>query len=128
MLRLHFAGQPIKVTSLAGPYRDWTYAEDVAEGIELAWAAGPLEHRLYILAQGEQYSVGDVLEAFRQHVPGLQCQVVPASEANFPVSGEPRGPMPSRQRAAADLGWAPRTSFADGMRDYLHWINTHGPQ
>src|SRR3954464_654249 len=38
MLRIHFAGQPIKVASLAGPYRDWTYAEDVAEGIELAWA------------------------------------------------------------------------------------------
>jgi UDP-glucose 4-epimerase len=129
MLRVHFSGQPIKVASLEGPYRDWTYAEDVAEGIERAWAASqPLAHRLYILAQGQQYSVGDVLEAFRQNVPGLQYQVVPASEANYTVSGEPPGAMPSRQRAATDLGWTPRTSFADGMRDYLRWIKDHGPQ
>jgi nucleoside-diphosphate-sugar epimerase len=128
MLRIHFAGQPIKVASLAGPYRDWTYAEDVAEGIQRAWAADSLDHRLYIIAQGEQYSVGDVLEVFRQNIPGLQYQVVPASEANYPVSGESPGPMPSSRRAAADLGWTPRTSFADGMRDYLRWINAHGPQ
>jgi nucleoside-diphosphate-sugar epimerase len=128
MLRLHYSGQPIKVASLAGPYRDWTYAEDVAEGIELAWGAGPLAHRLFILAQGEQYSVGDVLEAFRQHVPGLQYRIVPAGEATYPVSGEPPGPMPSHRRAAAELGWTPRTSFADGMRDYLQWINANGPQ
>jgi nucleoside-diphosphate-sugar epimerase len=128
MLRVHFAGDPIKVAAVTGPYRDWTYAEDVAEGIELAWATDSPNHRLYILAQGEQYSVGDVLEAFHQNVPGLQYEVVPESEANYSVSGEPPGPMPSSRLAATDLGWRPRTSFADGMRDYLQWISAHGPQ
>ena len=33
MLRIHFAGEPIKVTSLDASYLDWTCAEDVAEGI-----------------------------------------------------------------------------------------------
>jgi nucleoside-diphosphate-sugar epimerase len=38
MLRIHYAGKPIEVAALDAHYRDWTYAEDVAEGIERAWA------------------------------------------------------------------------------------------
>jgi nucleoside-diphosphate-sugar epimerase len=129
MLRIHFAGEPISVNSLEGPYQDWTYAEDVAEGIEAAWAApGPLARRVFILASGEHYSVGDVLEAFRRNLPGLEYRVVAKDEANFPVSGAEPGPLPSNRRVRDILGWRPRTSFADGMREYLSWIATHGPQ
>mgnify|MGYP000692800421 CR=1 FL=1 len=129
MLRIHFNGQPIRITSLEGPYRDWTYAEDVAEGIERAWAASkPLAHRVFILAAGEHYSVGDVLAAFRREIPQLSYQIVPRDEANYPVSGEPPGPIPSNLRAREELGWEPRTTFADGMREYLAWIVANGPQ
>lgn len=129
MLRIHFSGQPITVNSLEGPYRDWTFAEDVAEGIERAWAVeGPLEQRVFILASGEQQSVGEVLAAFRQNLPGLEYRIVPKDEANYPVIGGLPGPLPSNQRAREYLGWAPRTPFADGMHEYLSWIATNGPQ
>jgi UDP-glucose 4-epimerase len=129
MLRIHFEGKPILVCTLEGSYRDWTFAEDVAEGIELAWAApGLLARRVFILGRGEQYSVGQVLEAFRQHLPGLEYRVVPAAEANYPVDDSGPGPLPSPRRAREVLGWTPRTSFADGMRQYLTWIAAHGPQ
>ena len=129
MLRLHFAGKAIRVSSLEGNYRDWTYAEDVAEGIERAWAVeGPLEHRVFILASGEQQSVGEVLEAFRRHVPGLRYEVVSDAGANYPVKNIGPGPLPLNRRAREVLGWTPRTSFADGMREYLDWIVTNGPQ
>ncbi|HEY7036883.1 MAG TPA: NAD(P)-dependent oxidoreductase, partial [Thermomicrobiales bacterium] len=49
MLRLHFAGSPILVNSLEGPYLDWTYVEDIAEGIERAWAVPSLPHDVYSL-------------------------------------------------------------------------------
>jgi nucleoside-diphosphate-sugar epimerase len=129
MLRLHFNGQPILVESLDASYRDWTYAEDVAEGIERAWAApGPLPRRVFILSSGEQRSVGEVLAAFHQNLPGLEYRVVPKGEANYPVDvGAPR-PLPSNRHASEDLGWSPRTSFANGMRDYLAWIAANGPQ
>ncbi|MGH2615322.1 MAG: NAD-dependent epimerase/dehydratase family protein [Thermomicrobiales bacterium] len=129
MLRIHFEGRPILVESLDASYRDWTYAEDVAEGIERAWAVpGPLARRVFILASGEQRSVGDVLDAFRQYLPGLEYRVVPGDEANYPVdAGAPR-PLPLNGRARADLGWSPRTSFDEGMRDYLAWIAANGPQ
>ena len=128
MLRIHFAGQPILVNSLEGPYRDWTYADDVAEGIERAWATAPLDHRVFILASGEQQSVGEVLAAFRQNLPGLEYRIVPMDEANYPVAGGGPGSLPSSRRAYEELGWQPRTAFADGMREYLAWIAANGPQ
>jgi nucleoside-diphosphate-sugar epimerase len=129
MLRLHFAGQPIKVAALHASYRDWTYAEDVAEGIERAWALPePPRQRVFIVSSGEHYPVGAVLEAFRRHLPGLSYEVVPAAEANYPIETGGPGPLPLNHRARDVLGWAPRTSFADGMREYLAWIAANGPQ
>jgi UDP-glucose 4-epimerase len=129
MLRIHFAGEPIKVASLDASYLDWTFAEDVAEGIERAWSAeGPLPQRVYIISSGEQYSVGEVLEAFRVNLPGLEYRVVSRDEANYPVDGGGPGPLPLNRRAGEYLGWSPRTSFADGMRQYLAWIAANGPR
>jgi UDP-glucose 4-epimerase len=129
MLRIHFAGEPIKVTSLDASYRDWTFVEDVAEGIERAWSvAGPLPDRVYIVSSGEHYSVGDVLGAFRANFPGLEYRVVSGDEANYPVDTDGPGPLPLNSRAREHLGWSPRTSFEEGMRQYLAWIAANGPQ
>jgi nucleoside-diphosphate-sugar epimerase len=129
MLRIHFAGESINVTSLDASYRDWTFAEDVAEGIERAWSvAGPLPHRVYIVSSGDQYSIGDVLEAFRGNLPGLEYAVVSQDEANYPVDADGPGPRPVNRRAREHLGWSPRTSFGEGMRQYLAWIAANGPQ
>jgi nucleoside-diphosphate-sugar epimerase len=129
MLRIHFGGEPIKVASLEASYRDWTFAEDVAEGIERAWlVGGPLPQRVYIISSGEQYSVGDVLEAFRVNLPELEYSVVSPNEANYPVDASGPSALPLNRRAKERLGWSPRTSFADGMRQYLDWIAANGPQ
>ena len=129
MLRLHFAGQPILVNSLAGPYLDWTHVEDIAEGIERVWAEpDPLPHPVYAVTCGQLHSIGDVLAAFARHLPGLTYRQVPASEANYLVSGAPPGPTPSNHRLATDLGWTPAISFDEGMRRYLAWIQRNGPQ
>jgi len=129
MLRIHFAGEPIKVTSLDASYRDWTFVEDVAEGIERAWSvAGPLPDRVYIVSSGEHFSIGDVLGAFRANLPGLEYRVVSGDEANYPVDTDGPGPLPLNSRAREHLGWSPRTSFEEGMRRYLAWIAANGPQ
>jgi dTDP-glucose 4,6-dehydratase/UDP-glucose 4-epimerase/GDP-4-dehydro-6-deoxy-D-mannose reductase len=129
MLRIHFGGEPIKVASLDASYRDWTFAEDVAEGIERAWSVtGALPDRVFIVSSGEQYSVGDVLEAFRANLPGLEYRVVSRDEANYSIDREGPGPLPLNRRAREQLGWSPRTLFADGMRQYLGWISANGPQ
>lgn len=129
ILRLHAAGTPVLVNSLAGPHLDWTYVEDIAEGVERAWAwEGRLPHQVYSLTCGQLFSIGDVLDAFARHLPGFSYQVVPLAEATYRVSSDPPGPVPSNARLQADFGWVPATTFDDGMRQYLTWIAAHGPQ
>ncbi|MBX3071573.1 MAG: NAD(P)-dependent oxidoreductase [Thermomicrobiales bacterium] len=128
MLRIHFGGQPVRINSLEGPWLDWTYVEDVAEGIETAWATRNLPHDCYAITCGHLYSIGDVLEAFARHLPGFRYEVVPETEANYLVAGGPPGPVPTYARMQTDTGWSPRTSFDEGMRRYLDWIQRNGPQ
>jgi nucleoside-diphosphate-sugar epimerase len=128
ILRLHFSGQSIRLNSLEGPYLDWTFVEDIAEGIERAWATPHLPHDVYSLTCGQLYSIGDLVEAFQRYLPGFTCQVVPEAEANYVVSGDRPGPVPSNARLQRDFGWIPSTPFAEGMRRYLEWIQVHGPQ
>lgn len=129
MLRIHADGRPILVNSLAGPYLDWTYVGDIAEGIERAWAAPERwPHDVYSLTIGRLFSIGDVLAAFARHLQGLRFQEVPEAQANYIVSGDEPGPIPSNARMLADFGWAPNTALEDGMGHYLAWVERFGPQ
>lgn len=128
MLRIHFEGKPVLVNSLAGPYLDWTFVEDIAEGIERAWAAPRLPEEVYSLTCGRLYSIGDLLAEFAKHLPGFEYRVVPAEEANYLVSGEGPGPIPDNTRMQRDFGWVPSTPFDAGMQQYLSWIQENGPQ
>jgi nucleoside-diphosphate-sugar epimerase len=58
----------------------------------------------------------------------LEYRVVPPDEANYPVDADDPGALPLNRRAREHLGWSPRTSFDEGMRQYLVWIATNGPQ
>ena len=128
MLRIASAGQPILINSLEGPYHDWTYVEDIAEGIERAWATPHLPHDVYSITCGRLYSIGDMLAAFKRHWPELEYRVVPEEEANYIVSGTPPGPVPSNARIQQDFGWVPSTPLDDGVREYIAWIRAYGPQ
>ncbi len=128
MLRIHFAGDPVRVNSLEGPWLDWTYVGDIAEGIRRVWAADRLSHDLYTNTCSQAFSIGDVLKAFERHLPGFRYELVEPGAENYTVSGDAPGAVPSNKRMAEDLDWTPPTSFDDGMRQYLAWIQANGPQ
>jgi nucleoside-diphosphate-sugar epimerase len=128
MLRIYVEGKPVLINSLEGPYLDWTYVEDIAEGMERAWATPNLPAPVYTLTAGTLYSIGDLLEQFQNNLPNFEYRVVPENEANYLVSGGPPGPVPSNARLRRDFDWVPSTSFDDGMKQYLTWIQENGPQ
>jgi nucleoside-diphosphate-sugar epimerase len=128
MLRIYVEGKPVLINSLEGPYLDWTYVEDIAEGMERAWATPNLPAPVYTLTAGTLYSIGDLLEQFQNNLPNFEYRVVPENEATYLVSGGPPGPVPSNARLRRDFGWVPSTSFDNGMKQYLTWIQENGPQ
>lgn len=128
MLRILAQGEELRINSLDGPYRDWTFVEDIAEGMERAWASRNLPNGVYTITSGQQYSIGDMLAAFKDAWPEIGYRVVPESEANYIVSGESPGPRPSNDRLRQDFGWVPSTPLDEGVREYLNWIRQYGPQ
>lgn len=128
MLRILHAGEELRINSLEGPYHAWTFVEDVAEAVERAWATPNLPHDIYTITCGQQYSIGDMLAAFKRAWPEIEYRVVPASEANYHVSGDPPGPLPSNARMRQDFGWVPSTPLDEGVRQYIDWIRANGPQ
>jgi nucleoside-diphosphate-sugar epimerase len=128
MLRILVTGEELRVNSLEGPYHDWTYVEDITEGIERAWATPNLPHDVYTITCGVKYSIGDMLAAFQRAWPEIRYRVVPAEDANYLVSGDGPGPAHSNQRLRADFGWVPATPLDEGVRLYLDWVRRWGAQ
>lgn len=128
MLRILHAGEELRVNSLEGPYHAWTFVEDIAEAVERAWATPNLPNDIYTITCGQHYSIGDMLAAFQRAWPEIRYRVVPENEANYIVSGDPPGPVPSNARMQQDFGWVPSTTLDDGVQQYLAWIREHGPQ
>jgi len=128
MLRVLVSGEELRVASLDGPYRDWTYVEDIAEGIFRAWATPHLPHDVYSITDGRQYSIGEMLAAFKRVWPEIEYRLVPEGEANTPLRDEPRGPRPKNDRLREDFGWTPETPLEVGVAKYLTWIRENGPQ
>ena len=128
MLRIWAAGETVRVNSAEGPWLDWTYVEDIAEGIERVWSAPQLQERVLSITGGALYSIGDVLSQFERHLPEFAWEVASGDEVNYIVDGQPPGPVPSNATIARELGWTPQTTFEHGMAEYLSWIRRHGPQ
>ncbi|MDQ3548300.1 MAG: NAD(P)-dependent oxidoreductase [Chloroflexota bacterium] len=128
MLRILHAGEELRVNSFEGPYHAWTFVEDVAEAVERAWATRNLPNDIYTITAGQQYSIGDMLAAFKRAWPEIAYRVVPEAEVNYHVDGNPPGPRTSNERMQQDFGWVPSTPLDDGVQQYIDWIRTNGPQ
>jgi UDP-glucose 4-epimerase len=95
--------------------RQFVYVEDLAEGMVAALApvgAG----RIYNLVGEELVSVRQIADTVRELVADVPVERVPDRPADLKF-GRATG-----RRAAAELGWVPRTSFEDGVRRYLEWL------
>lgn len=95
------------------PRRDWGYAKDTVEGMRAIVSAERPDD--YVLATGKTHSVGDFCEAaFRVVNLDFKEHVVLDPDYARPVDiTETRG---DSSKARRELGWEPRTSFAELVR------------
>src|SRR5690606_5486122 len=132
-------GKPLPVYGNGRNIRDWLYVEDHAFGIDLVLKKGRV---------GETYNIGGVIEWTCSDVENELCEVLDAEFAadaalaqRFPQALAARGSNSAAaissvtdrpghdQRYAIDagkardeLGFAPRESFATGLRKTVRWF------
>ena len=109
------AGQPLTIAGDGTQSRRFVYVEDLADGI-VAALVPVAANRVYNLVGRENTSVRAIARAVRDVVGDVPIEHIPGR------AGDLRGGNISGERAAAELGWEPRTTFAEGVRRYVEWV------
>jgi UDP-glucose 4-epimerase len=109
------AGQPLMIAGDGTQSRRFVYVEDLAEGV-VASLVPEAANRVYNLVGRENTSVRAIARAVRDVVGDVPIEHIEGR------AGDLHGGNISGERAASELGWEPRTAFADGVRRYVEWV------
>lgn len=125
------AGRPLPLYGDGLQVRDWLYVEDHARALQLI-----LEHG----TPGQSYLVGGQSERSNRAVAETLCDLLeelaphkPAGVQHYRqlIHSVPDRPGHDRRyavnpaRLMAELGWAPRETFASGLRKTVQWYLQH---
>jgi UDP-glucose 4-epimerase len=108
------AGEPLTLAGGGLQTRRFVYVEDLAEGCVRGLepvAAG----RTYNLVSGEDTSIRDIADHVKDIFGDVEIVVTEGRAGDF------KGAEVSGARAQDELGWSPRTPFAEGVRKYVDW-------
>lgn len=108
------AGRDFELFGDGRQTRDFTFVADIVEGTVAAGQHGR-PGASYNLGGGSRVSMLDVLEVIRQETGGLQVRHREAQR------GDARDTASDISRAAADLGYSPTRTVAQGLREQVAW-------
>lgn len=99
--------------------RDWTYVDDIADGI-VAAVDKQLGFEIINLGRGEPVSLDSFIDALQTVAPGqANLNVIPAPTTEMLVT------FASNEKARAMLGFDPKISVAQGVELFWDWFATH---
>ncbi|MCW2968108.1 MAG: NAD-dependent epimerase/dehydratase [Solirubrobacteraceae bacterium] len=108
------AGDPLTIAGTGEQTRRFVYVEDLAEGCVRGLAPGAAR-RIYNLVGDEDVSIREIADTVKGIFEGTEIVHTEGRAGDF------KGAEVSGKRAAAELGWTPQTSFAEGVRRYVEW-------
>jgi UDP-glucose 4-epimerase len=111
--------RPLRVQPWPGR-REYTYAKDIARGVEAACFADGLKDRIFNLGPGRTYSLQEIVGAVRAVVPGADLSI--GGPPNEPLARSLRNSGYDTTRAREQLGWATEYDLEAGFRDYADWL------
>ena len=102
---------------------DWTYVRDAAHGAVLAFDKPQLRERLFNISSGVAYSVKEVLEVVHRYSPvASKVEIGPGKVEIGPGMVLDRGGPMDISRARSELGFEPRYSLEEGVKEYATWL------
>lgn len=97
--------------------RDWGFAGDFVEAMHLMLQQP--EARDYVIATGEQHSIGELCEIAFDHVGISDWKTLVKSDPRFKRPAELHSLCGDSSRARELLGWQPRTTFEHMVRSMV---------
>jgi UDP-glucuronate 4-epimerase len=117
--RLLFEGKEIGVYGDGSSRRDYTYVDDVVEGVLGALEAPP-GYRVYNLGESATISLSDLI-ALLEEATGLRAKrrFQPAQPGDVPVT------YADITRAREEIGYDPKVPVAEGVARFVRWYRDH---
>ena len=115
-------GKPLQIYGDGMQTRDWTFVEDIRDGIFKCITKEGVEGELFHLASGEDHTVNEVANL-----------VIKLSGSNVPLGpehidarpGELRRSIGDYSKSNRAFGWSPTVSFKDGVQKVLDYFNSN---
>ncbi len=119
--RLIEAGKPIPFFGDGSTMRDYTYIDDIIDGVLKAidLAGG---YRVYNLGESKPVSLNDLVRAIETAL-GKKAIL----EKLPPQAGDVNRTYADITRAKAELGYDPTTCISDGLRSFVEWFRGSNP-
>jgi UDP-glucuronate 4-epimerase len=118
-------GRPIDVYNDGDMLRDFTYIDDIVDGITslieatAPGASDPIPHRVYNLGNNRPEKLMDMITLLEQKLGKTAVK-------NFlPMQpGDVYSTYADIEATARDIGFSPKTSLADGLTHFADWYQT----
>jgi UDP-glucuronate 4-epimerase len=114
--RLIEAGQPVPMFGDGTTRRDYTYVDDIVDGVVRAIARCN-GYRIYNLGNSSPIELSEVIEAMGEAL-GKAAIIERLPEQ----PGDVRQTFADITQATAELGYCPRTSFREGLAHFVEWF------
>lgn len=119
MIRTALRGDPLTVFGAGGWLRDYLFVDDAVDAFLMAGLrAEPVNGRHYVVGSGAGISIRHAFELVASRVEAATGRPVPVvtDDSPRPVAAiEQRHFVADSRRLAADAGWRPRWTLADGI-------------
>jgi NAD dependent epimerase/dehydratase len=106
------------------PTRDFTYVSDTVDGFVRAARAEGIIGETINLGYDREISIGELARLIIQLV-GRSVELKGDPARLRPPASEVRRLHADNRKAKDKLGWTPRTSLEDGLRQTIEWVRVH---
>jgi len=117
-IRLMLAGKRPTIYGDGNQSRDFVYVDNVVEANLLACFVKDLDKRIFNIASGRQVTVNQLVEILNKlMVKNIKAKYGPA------VKGEVRFSQADITLAKKHLGYSPKISFEEGLKETINWYH-----
>jgi dTDP-glucose 4,6-dehydratase len=107
------------------PTRDFTHVLDTVEGFIRVGEAEGVAGETFNLGSGREISVGDLARRI-QSILGTARPIVAHPSRERPATSEVERLCADASKIQSRLGWTPRLTLDDGLRQTIDWLKAHG--
>jgi len=119
-------GDSVRLGNLR-PTRDLNYVADTVEGFIAAAMASKAVGGTFNIGSGREISVGDLAELIGT-LTGRSVKLVNETERERPEGSEVDRLLAANDRARDLLGWEPKVSLEEGLRQTIEWFRSNMAQ